>query len=317
MTLWKKKKKTYFIVLFNMSKHFSLFNTEAQYQAAKDNLNYPNVSLIDTTGDLHYATYKGAELINAAFGDILICELSSGKHFYVSPENYTDTDYKNSQYWPIGVCIYDKASNSENNAVFMLNIPYQNPNYMGYMFCSGQYKFAQSSFTDDDLVYTNYNNNVSSININTYFRNKLTETSPELLLETDTTSTANQKKSTVVNYNYPMIYAAMHMSEFGFTNGDLLVPSYHDVSKAFATSVNNQHIIGESFYKIGVTPSFGFATCTSHTYNPKYNYFGFNSNNQNFRTNSSLISFEYASITTAANGYAYVRPVFIPHVEEL
>ncbi len=57
-----------------MSKYLTIFATESQYQAAKDNLDYPNVSLIDTTGDLHYVTYPGKEIADAAFGDIILAD---------------------------------------------------------------------------------------------------------------------------------------------------------------------------------------------------------------------------------------------------
>lgn len=300
-----------------MSKYLTIFNTEAQYQAAKDSLDYPNVSLIDTTGELHYSTYTGQELTDAAFGDILICDLSTKKHFYVSPDNYSDAEYKNSQFWPIGVCIYDKASNPENRTIFMLYVPSSGSDYRAFAFSRGQYKFSQTNLTDDDLVYTSKNNNVSSININNYFRNKLTEITPDIYLETDTVSASDTKTITISNYNYPMIYAAAHFVGFGFNKGDLLIPSYNDVYKAFDSTVENQHIIGESFNKIGVTPKFGFSTCTSHTYNPKYNTFGFNSYSQNFMTNSAKVPFEYKSITSSANQYSYVVPVFISHVQEL
>ena len=259
-----------------MSKYLTIFNTEAQWQAAQDTLDYPNVSLIDTTGELHYTTYPGQEVNDAAFGDILICDLSTKKHFYVSPDDYSDAEYKNSQFWPIGVCIYDKASNPENRTIFLIRIPSSSSDYKAFIITNGQYKFSQTALTDDDLVYTSKNNNVSSININNYFRNKLTEITPDIYLETDSYSDAQTKRTTISNYNYPIIYTAAHFVGFGFNKGDLLIPSYNDMYKAFDSTVENQHIIGESFDKIGVTPNFGFSTCTSHTSNPKYNVYSFN-----------------------------------------
>lgn len=103
-----------------MSKHFSLFQTEAQWQAAQDTLDYPNVSLIDTTGDLHYATYTGHEVADAPFGSILMAEVATNKLFYIEDSaNYNLTDYPLESYKPIAVCIYDKASNANNETVFM------------------------------------------------------------------------------------------------------------------------------------------------------------------------------------------------------
>lgn len=103
-----------------MSKYFSLFQTEAQWQAAQDTLDYPNVSLIDTTGDIKYAKYTGQEVANAPFGSILMAEVATNKLFYIEDStDYNLTDYPLESYKPIAVCIYDKASNANNEAVFM------------------------------------------------------------------------------------------------------------------------------------------------------------------------------------------------------
>lgn len=102
-----------------MSRYFSLFNTEAQYQAAKETLDYPNVSLIDTTGDLHYAKYIGKEVVDAPFGSILMVEIATNKLFYVENSDYNTTDYPVVDFEPIGVCIYDKESYGHDRAVFL------------------------------------------------------------------------------------------------------------------------------------------------------------------------------------------------------
>ena len=103
-----------------MSKYLTIFNTEAQWQAAQDTLDYPNVSLIDTTGDLHYTTYHGQEVADAPFGSILMAEVATNKLFYIEGSaNYNLTDYPFADYKPIAVCIYDKASNANNETVFM------------------------------------------------------------------------------------------------------------------------------------------------------------------------------------------------------
>jgi len=103
-----------------MSKYLTLFSTEAQWQAAQTTLNYPNVSLIDTTGELHYTTYTGKEVADAPFGSILMTEVATDKLFYIEDStDYNLTDYPLADYKPIAVCIYDKASNANNEAVFM------------------------------------------------------------------------------------------------------------------------------------------------------------------------------------------------------
>lgn len=103
-----------------MSKHFSIFATESQWQAAQDTLDYPNVTLIDTTGNLHYAVYRGKEVANAPFNSILMAEVATNKLFYI--EDYTTynlTDYPLADFKPIGVCIFPKELNNNNNAVFI------------------------------------------------------------------------------------------------------------------------------------------------------------------------------------------------------
>lgn len=102
-----------------MSKHFSIFSTEAQYDAAKDSLDYPHVSLIDTTGDLHYCTYIGQKVIDAPFGSILMGEVSTDELFYIDNSEYNLTDYPLESYKPIAVCIYDRVSNANDQAVFL------------------------------------------------------------------------------------------------------------------------------------------------------------------------------------------------------
>lgn len=103
-----------------MSKYLTIFNTEAQWQAAQNTLDYPNVSLIDTTGDLHYSKYVGQEVANAPFGSILMANVATNKLFYIEDSaDYNLTDYPLADYKPIAVCIYDKESNANNEAVFM------------------------------------------------------------------------------------------------------------------------------------------------------------------------------------------------------
>ena len=102
-----------------MSKHFSIYQTENQFIADADNLDYPHVSLIDTTGELKYATYPGKEVADAPFGSILMAEVATNKLFYIESAEYNLTDYPIADYKPIAVCIYDKASNANNEAVFM------------------------------------------------------------------------------------------------------------------------------------------------------------------------------------------------------
>ena len=127
-----------------MSKHFSIFQTDSQYQAAKDNLDYPNVSLIDTTGDLHYAKYTGKEVVNAPFGSILMADVANNKLFYIEESaDYNLTDYPAAQFEPIGVCIRDKESDEGGRAVFisMKYMDYTHPDAGSYDKVNAQYGF--------------------------------------------------------------------------------------------------------------------------------------------------------------------------------
>jgi len=99
-----------------MSKYLSVFQTESQYNAAAESLDYPHVSLIGTTGDLHYATYVGRkEVANAPFGSILMAEVATNELFYIEDSaEYNLTDYPFDDFKPIAFCIFDKASNANN-----------------------------------------------------------------------------------------------------------------------------------------------------------------------------------------------------------
>jgi hypothetical protein len=81
-----------------MSKYLTIFNTESQWQAAQDSLDYPNVSLIDTTGDLKYAVYPGKEIVNAYFGDILFYDVDGNTLLNLSDEEYNTTDFPTSKF---------------------------------------------------------------------------------------------------------------------------------------------------------------------------------------------------------------------------
>ena len=150
-----------------MSKYLTIFNTESQWQAAQDTLDYPNVSLIETTGDLKYAVYNGQQLVDAPFGSILIYDVNNNNHFYV--ETYDSTELPTSDFKPIGVCIYDKASNSENVPVFMIRGYTNSIAPMQYPFIQ-QIKFSKSVFNDDFKEYVPKDKNKSSREINAYFR---------------------------------------------------------------------------------------------------------------------------------------------------
>lgn len=232
--------------------------------------------------------------------------------FYV--ESYNTTDYPTSTFTPLGVCIYDKASNPENVPVFMIKRPYS--------YSSQTSLLNYHAFTDEDILYIAKDKNKTSREINTYFRNKETNIYDNIPILFESNSTAIQKANAIKNNSsYKSFIVAEKFVGYGFKEGDLLVPSYNDVYKAFDTNVENQNLIGTSFYTIGVTPNFGFFLCTSN-YNYSNNYikyyvYAFNRYGTNFKTSTSKIEFENKSIDETANSHGYLSPVFIPHVEEL
>ena len=100
------------------SRYFGLFQTEAQYEAGITSMDFPNVSLVEQTGNVHYSVAVGPkELWDADFGDIIIA--SSDFMTYIKPETYNLNDYPLSSFEPIAVCIYDRASRNDNKAVLM------------------------------------------------------------------------------------------------------------------------------------------------------------------------------------------------------
>lgn len=221
-----------------MSKYLTIFNTEAQWQAAQDTLDYPNVSLIDTTGDLHYSTYTGKEVANAPFGSILMAEVATNKLFYISESEYNLTDYPIADFDPIGICIYDKASNPNNQAVFM-SIKWMS-DYSGNLQTNRKEsitdeKTVVKSLSSDNLTVLS-NKNYNSIYLNNYILSN--------------------------NINLRMVISASLVYTNGTSAGDWYLPSDCDLNKYLSnfselkTISNNLHtknsnlnfIVGNSYF---------------------------------------------------------------------
>lgn len=207
-----------------MSKYFSLFQTESQYQTAKDTLDYPNVSLIDTTGDLHYATYPGQAVANAPFGSILMAEVATNKLFYLeNSADYNLTDFPFASYKPIAVCIYDKASNANNEAVFM-SLQWMDYTALG----SGKpsYKNMSWGFNNVDLstkvpgIRDTVSQHISSKVINAAMKPLVTKD----YSGTSITDTYGDGESTA-------FCCCWRYSTPGTSAGQWYLPSYYDMSK--------------------------------------------------------------------------------------
>ena len=207
-----------------MSKYLTIFNTEAQWQAAQDTLDYPNVSLIDTTGDLHYSTYPGKEVANAPFGSILMADVATNKLFYIEDSaDYNLTDYPFADYKPIAVCIFDKESNANNQAVFM-SVQWADYRYLGTPQASSQ--TMSWGFYNVDLsskvtgIRDTGTNHISSISINNAVKLLITKD----YSGSSITDTYGDGESTA-------FCSAWRFKTPGTQEGDWYLPSCYDLTK--------------------------------------------------------------------------------------
>ena len=201
-----------------MSKYLTIFNTESQWQAAQDSLDYPNVSLIDETGELHYSKYTGQNVVDAPFGSILMYDVATNKLFYIEDSaNYNLTDYPFADYKPIAVCIYDKANNVNNEAVFM---SVQWADYKAL----GTPNASKVGMTFGPLHYTgdseSESNTISSITLNNNAKPLVTKD----YSGSSITDTYNNGESTA-------LCSAWRFSTIGVPEGYWYIPSIHDLLK--------------------------------------------------------------------------------------
>lgn len=207
-----------------MSKHFSIFNTEAQFNTASATLDYPHVALIDTTGDLHYAVYPGQVVANAPFGSILMAEVATNKLFYIEDSaDYNLTDYPFADYKPIAVCIYDKESNANNETVFM-SLQWMDYTALGQG--KPSYKKMSWGFKNVDLstkvagIRDTGTNHVSSRVINAAVKQLVTKD----YSGSSITDTFGDGESTA-------FCCCWRYSTPGTSEGEWYLPSYYDIMK--------------------------------------------------------------------------------------
>jgi hypothetical protein len=278
-----------------MSKHFSIFQTAAQWDAAKDSLDYPNVSLIDTTGDLHYCTYNGQEVANAPFGSIIMGEVSTDTLFYIDNSEYNLTDYPLESYKPIAVCIYDKASNANNQAVFMA---VQWADYTALGTPKAKSKATRWGFSGVDLSQTvtgirsqNSANHISSIGINNAMKELVTE----------------DYSGTSISDNYgngqsPAFCSCWRFKTVGTSEGDWYLPSYYDMLKYKENNSTINNVLTN------------IKTVAGSNYLNNVTDFIWISNETN-KSNATYFNNMYYS-TGKTNSYS-IRPVFIARLEEV
>lgn len=86
-----------------MSKYIKLFDTEEEYNSALPNLDLPNVSLIDSTGEVKFNNIKyGAEP-----GDIVLYDKVKSKFVIIKPDDYNTSTYPTSTYGVVGVAVFE------------------------------------------------------------------------------------------------------------------------------------------------------------------------------------------------------------------
>lgn len=219
-----------------MSKYFSLFNTEAQYEAAKDTLDYPNVSLIDTTGDLHYAKYIAPKVADAPFKNILM-EDTTGALFHINPDNYNLTDYPLESCVPIAVCIFDRESRNDGKAVF-LSVRYMSPSTPE----TGS-NVSTSLYWGDNTKYSGVTGINQKTTTGVYTSKMINDGIRELV-------TVDWSGSTIPNNtnsgSYPVFEMCWRYHTLGTKAGDWMLPNYYDLYKY----KNNFSTIKSVFQKI-------------------------------------------------------------------
>ena len=89
-----------------MSKYITHFQTESEYQAALQNIELPNVSLVDELGEVHYHR----ALYGAHAGDICLYDVAEGQKFFVTANDWNLTSYPTASYPIVGIAIADEGA---------------------------------------------------------------------------------------------------------------------------------------------------------------------------------------------------------------
>ena len=279
-----------------MSKHFGKFATEAQYTAGLSSLDFPNVSLVEQTGNIHYTVPFGPkELFDASFGSICMEEQSSGYLFTINSDEYNLTSYPIDDYKPIAVCIFPMSETSHRHAVFM------STRWLTYT--AGQSSANSTTmvfgFRDNDL--SSYVSDIRSTTVDSKTLNNSIRTSGAI--------TVNWSGNTIPNDftkgSLPGFEASWRYHTIGTNEGDWYLPSYYDLTKLkdnYSTITDVLTIIknvaGTSFLNT-VMATMQVAKEVNETYVSCFN-------NGNFTTNAS----KYYNTGS-------VRPVFYAGPEEI
>lgn len=229
-----------------MSKYIGLYQSDSQFETASKTVDYPHVSLIDTTGESKfYRKFQGPNVIDASFGDILMAEVATDNLFTIAASEYNLTDYPLESYKPIAVCIFDRESNAYDQAVFMsvqwadyttLGTPNPSARHMTW----GFYNVSVHNIINEiDVTYTN----ISSVKINDGMKSLVT-----------TDYSGSSIENTAGNGESAAFCSAWRFSTAGTEEGDWLLPSYYDISKYQEnySSINNifetiKNVAGSSY----------------------------------------------------------------------
>lgn len=235
-----------------MSKHFSIFQTEAQFNAAAESLDYPHVSLIETTGELKYFKFEKKELYNAPLFSIVLADLNNNNNlFWLTKDDYNTTEYPAASYMPIAICIKTSAEANHKNAVFMS------------LYCakkSSPYYYELNTYTNQE-AFGLYNVNLTSYGWN----------SQSISSKTLNDGLKEYIKNNNVSSN--VLTACWNFALTGTEAGDWMLPSYYDCTSikdnwsSFKTAIE--------YYILSITNQSNWNTSKFGS----YVYIGYSSNN--------------------------------------
>lgn len=199
-----------------MAKYLTEFNTYAEYSAAT--LNYPNVSLVKSTGKVYYKNvYAGSTL-----GDILMWDNVNNKLVTTIGGNWSTDLFPLAQYEPIAINIYPAAQASDGKNRFMALKWASNSSATGST-NNVSLKWGPNSSTAGDITSTDQN-----------ALNGRTNTDKVIAVMPGTSGNTQAE--------YPIFYAVNQFYTNGTTAGDWFVPSKGELSfySSNYSSINTQ-----------------------------------------------------------------------------